>query len=348
MRRFWEEGIWSREVPGPGYGKAIFTAATLAAAQPYCNFVVLEPRHLPEGCALGPISVRTEGDRWSTVHFRLVGKGRRLRVKQFHFDWWTLTDSATNLVDTGTPFKAGGTVGWHGTDYKRLAAACWHRLRTQVEISVEEGRFHPEEIEALCAGLEPADPGAASTIPPVPFARISFTVRRRRGPWGLDRIAGCTWTTDLAQAVQGSAMPALVPGLLPPGFAFDSAGWRRSRRGAGGEFQALFRHTGNWSDCIYLRGTQPGATDLVSVPPDAAQRKVYHWYALDLRGQSCHFGTALAVVGGRLQPSPYGGYAAVWVEAGVHWECYSRASAVLTAEAFRQFVSSLRLEVPGT
>lgn len=346
MRRFWDEGIWSREVPGPGYNKAIFTAASFAHAQPHCNFVVLEPRRLPDGCTLGPISTRTEAERWSTVHFRVLGKNRRLRVKQFLYDWWTLTVSSTNLVTVGRPFRAGPTIGWHGTDYKGLPAACWAKLRTQVEISVEEGRFDPEELELLCAGMEAADADAAAQIWPVPFARISFTVRRHRGPWGMDRIAGCTWSDSLPQAVHACAMPVLVPGSLPPGFAYDSAGWRRSRKGMGGEWQLVLRHTGNWTDTIHLRGTQPGSSDPVGVPPGPEVRKAYQWTALDLRGNTFHFGVTLARPDGRLQPSPFGGWAALWVEAGVQWECYARASAALSAEGFRQFILALRTEFP--
>lgn len=346
MRRFWDEGIWSREVPGPGYNKMIFSPATFAYAQPHCNFVVLEPRRLPEGCAVGPISARTEADRWSTVHYRVTGRNRRLRVKQFLYDWWTLTDAATNLVHMGCPFKAGATVGWHGTDYKGLAAACWAKLRTQVELSVEEGRFEPEELEALCASMEPADPEAPAQIVPVPFAKISFTVRRHRGPWGLDRIAGCTWSDHLQPSVQACAMPAMVPGTTPQGYAFDSAGWRRSRRGIGGEWQLVLRHSANGADVIHLRGTQQGSTDPVTVPPEPALRKAFQWTPLELRGHTFYFGAALGQADGRMQPSPYGGWAAVWGEAGVQWECFARASTSVTAEGFRQFILSLRTEFP--
>lgn len=346
MRRFWDEGIWSREVPGPGYNRVIYTPATFAHAQPHCNFVVLEPRRLPDGCSVGPISARTEADRWSTVHFRVLGRHRRLRVKEFLYDWWTLTDAATNLVTLSHPFRAGATVGWHGTDYKGLAAACWSKLRTQVEISVEEGRFEPEEIERLCGGMEAADPDSAGQIVPVPLARISFTVRRRRGPWSRDRIAGCNWTENLSQAAQACAMPALIPGSLPTGFAFDSAGYRRSRRGMGGEWQVLLRHAGNGTDTIHLRGTQQGNSDPVSVPPEPELRKAYHWTQFDVRGHAVHFGVALSHGGGRLQASPFGGWAAVWGEHGVHWECFARSSSALTTESFRQFILSLRAEFP--
>lgn len=344
MRRFWDDGVWSREVPGPGYHRSVFTAKEFGHAQPYCNFVVLEPRWLPEGCAMGPISVRTEGDRWATVHFRVIGRDRRLRIKQFHHDWKELTDPATNLQGPGRPFTSQGTVGWHGTDYKGLAAACWSRLRTTVEISVEEGRFAPQEIESLCGGMAAADPVAAEMINGTPFARISFTVRRRRGPWNNDRIAGCTWSADLNQAVTQAAMPVPVPQYMPRGFTLDSVGWRRSRKGVGGEIQLLIRHLGNGTDMVCLRGTQPGSTDLVSVPPGPELRRAYQWSQLDHRLGTVWFGTMLAQVDGRPQPSPVGGWAAVWQEAGVNWECLGRSSQELTADGTRQFVLNLRME----
>lgn len=336
--------MWSREVPGLGYGKSIFTAPGFIHAQPYANFPVLEPRWLPEGCSPGPVSVRTEGDRWATVHYRVGGRARRMRVKEFLFDWWTLTSSATNLQGPVRPFSAQGTVGWHGTDYKGLPAACWSRLRTQVEISVEEGRFTDQEIESFCAGLTPVDPAAAQLLAAVPFARISFTVRRRRGPWGQDRIAGCTWSEDLGHALTGAAMPVPVPQHMPRGFQFDSVGWRRSRRGVGGEIQLVVRHAGNGTDCIHLRGTQPGSTEPAGGPPGPDLRRSYQWVTLDLRQGTVWFGTQVALADGRLQPVPYGGWAVVWQEAGVGWECFARASRELSADGVRQFVNGLRLE----
>lgn len=344
MRRFWDEGIWSREVPGPGYHRNVFTVPGFAYAQPYANFVVLEPRWLPEGCTLGPMSVRTEGDRWATVHFRISGRNRRMRIKQFHHDWKLLTDSATNLQRPGRFFVSQGTVGWHGTDYKGLAAACWGRYRTTVELSVDEGEFAPQEIESLCGGMAAADASAVEAVNAAPFARISFTVRRRRGPWGNDRIAGCTWSTDLNQAVTQAAMAVPVPQSMPRGFSMDSVGWRRSRRGMGGEIQLVLRHLGNGTDCIHLRGTQPGSTDPINVPPGPELRRTYHWIQLHLRLSTVWFGTLLCSADGRMLPSPVGGWATLWSEAGVNWECFGRASQELTPDAMRQFVMGLRME----
>ena len=348
MQRFWEEAIWSREVAGPGHGKSTFRAADFKEAQPYCNFVVMAPGWLPEGCHLGSISVRTEGDRWASVHFRLHGQARQLRIKQFHYDWWTLTESGTNLVGSGLPFAVRGTVGWHGTDYKGQPASCWGCLRTQVEVSVERGSFEPGEIEELCARMEPADAEAADLIARVPFARISHTVRRGEGPWGYDKIAGHRWTTDLIEAIAGCNMPALEPEYLPAGFAFDSAGWRPSAgEGRGGSFQAVFRHTGNWTDCLHLRGTQPGAPDPIAVPPDFTRLKLYQWQRFSAGDTTFHVGSTLAQDGTHSYLSPYGGHRAIWAMEGVNWECSSRASVVLSLEPFLGFVSSLRLASPG-
>lgn len=347
MRRFWEEGISSRGVAGPGYGKAVFVTAHPQNAQPYCNFVVLVPRQLPAGCQLGPFSVRTEGDRWSTVLFRVEGPGRRLRIKEFLYDWWTLTETATNLVGPGRPFRVGTEVGWHGIDYKGLPAAAFHRFRTQVEITVEEGEFAPAEIEALCEGLEPVHRESAHLLLQVPFARLSYTVRRGRGPWGYDRVAGCTWTTDLRQALAAVGMPVLVPAVLPVGLQIDSVGYRRSRKGAGGEFQLLIRPATGGADTIHLRGTQPGAQGGVTVPPGPDLRRQFQWSTPDLRSEPFYFGHILAQSGEGVQAAPWAGWAAVWHEEGVNWECHGRPGAILSLEGFRNFLLSLRVEYPG-
>nr|PZN45844.1 MAG: hypothetical protein DIU70_00275 [Bacillota bacterium] len=345
MRRFWEEGTSSRWVAGPGYGRSLFVTARPESAQPYCNFVVLVPRQLPAGCRLGPFSVRTEGERWSTVHFRICGENRRLRVKEFFYDWWTLTETDTNLMESDRPFQVGGGVGWHGTDYKGFQAAAYHRYRTQVELCVEEGRFDPEEIEALCGSLEPVSPGAAEVLLRVPFARLSYSVRRGRGPWGMDRIAGCAWVPDLWQAAAMAAMPVLVPARIPPGLVVDSAGYRRSRRGAGGEFQLLLRSEGGAADTIHLRGTQPGAPGGVAVPPSRDLRRRYLWTSLDLRGEAFYFGTLVGRSPAGFIPFPGVGWAAVWSEVGVNWECHARSGGCLTAEEFQSFLLNLRAEV---
>src|SRR5690625_2391323 len=79
-------------------------ALSAAEAQPWANFVVFTPDRLPAGTHLGEQSLRREappgrvGDSmagrtpWSAnnpaaFRFEVRGDGRRLRVKQFLYDW---------------------------------------------------------------------------------------------------------------------------------------------------------------------------------------------------------------------------------------------------------------------
>lgn len=174
-------------------------------AQPWCNFTVLvpdRPEALPEGCAAGEGTLRREAppgrpdghtagrspwseDNPSAYRFEVVGQGRRLRVKEFLYDWAfpaldhpALWRSETRAV----PLKGSPYVLWYGTDYSERPGASVRIGRTMVELSILEGSFTDAELLHLVEGLRPASIEAARRIARTPFAVVNYWARRPDAP----------------------------------------------------------------------------------------------------------------------------------------------------------------------
>ncbi len=172
-----------------------------AKAQVWSNFIVFTPRRLPAGTRLIKESLRREAPPgrvgnstagrtpWSennpaAFRFEVAGEGRRLRVKQFLYDW------AFPAVDHPALWQSRASsdalnqhhIVWHGVDYMGHPAASARLARTMIELSVLDGTFAREEITEIYRSLHAADPGAASTIIATPFAALSYWARRPDAP----------------------------------------------------------------------------------------------------------------------------------------------------------------------
>ena len=172
---------------------------TPADAQAATNFVVFGPSWLPDDCSVRTVTLRPErppgrpagvdADEmgqtpWSdgnpcSLRTVVAGDGRRLRCKQFLYDWAPPAASVAPLWGTSdpTPVDCGDAVGWLGTDYKDNRGACVQRERTQVELSVVDGAFDDDELASVLDGLTPAAPAAAREVRGVPFHRLSYWTR---------------------------------------------------------------------------------------------------------------------------------------------------------------------------
>lgn len=248
------------------FHRSVF-AGSWEQAQTYCNFPVLRPRVLPEGCQELDLQIRPEGgggQDWSSVRLTLGGAGRRLRIKQFLWDWcepW----SDTNLQGAGhLATLLSGDVAWWGTDYKGNQAACLGRLRTQVELSVLEGSFAHNELAALLDSLSPVDPLVVPGLLAAPLHEISYSIRARRAHWGAEDFAGLHWRRPADPEEEGTAADsrrwAGTP--VPAGFVLESVGSRTWPDG-GAEVQLIWRHPDQGTDMLWLR----------AVPPAAARRR---------------------------------------------------------------------------
>ncbi|MCQ9134372.1 hypothetical protein [Streptomyces hilarionis] len=163
-------------------------------AQDWCNFVLWRPSRLPEGCddSVGtlrreapPGRVEAEGRTpWSDANpagyrTEISGGGRRLRLKQFLYDWaFPAADHPCLWGSRTRPAAIGsGRVVWLGTDYLGHRAASARLARTTVELSVLEGEFTDDELVALFAGLRPATADAVPRVLATPFAELSYWAR---------------------------------------------------------------------------------------------------------------------------------------------------------------------------
>ncbi|MEU5437870.1 hypothetical protein AB0G73_31450 [Streptomyces sp. NPDC020719] len=218
-------------------------------AQEWCNFTLWHPFELPAGCDTAVGTLRKEAppgrtgpdagrSPWSAANpaaFRteIGGPGRRLRLKQFLYDWaFPAADHPALWGSETRHFPIGsGRVVWLGTDYLGHAAASARMLRTTVELSVLEGEFTGEELVELYRSLRPAVAEVPARVVRTPFSALSYWARHRdvemvSVPTGLFTFHRRTrphegdWvpTAELARFLAARRVPASLGG-----FACDSA-----------------------------------------------------------------------------------------------------------------------------
>lgn len=227
-----------------------------AAAQAWCNFVLWTPEALPDDCELRVGTLRREGppgraegdiehrgpwagNNLASYRFEVVGDGRRLRVKEFLYDWAfpALDHPCLWKSETHAVAIDGRHVAWFGIDYMGKQAASARLGRTTVEVSVLEGEFSEEELVAFYGGCRAADPVAAEAIARTPLADLSYWARHEDavqlivpiGLWEFRRGAhDSRWESGRAAHELADAWG------LPPclgGLAVDSAARFEDARG---------------------------------------------------------------------------------------------------------------------
>lgn len=236
-------------VEDPSSPEARVKRTTSDEAQAWCNFPVLAPRGLPPDTAIVTQTIRPEccpgrpagsapsRSQWSegnpsSYRFEIAGKGRKLRVKEFLYDWAPAAADQPCLWGAPTrpePIDPDYVV-WLGTDYMGHRGAYARMYRTSCEVSVLTGSFSDEEIVNLYRALEPVAPSHLALLEQQSFARLSYWGRFRTRlvdpPHGLFRFrrpedSSYIWTDD--QDVVGSWGMPRVDLQPPPAFRFDSA-----------------------------------------------------------------------------------------------------------------------------
>ncbi len=341
MLKFWENSIEAQRAEAP-VGTEPF-ACPLEQAQDWCNFVVLRPDWLPDDCHLAETSVRPESEEHcSTVRMKITGPGRSFRLKQFFLDWWIPTSSDANLTGPGTPFEAAGLIGYRGRDYRGRVAICLHRYGALHELAVLQGRFEDEELQQIFEHLVPQSPEAVQQLGALPFARLSYHVRKGLGPgpgpWNQDLLSRCHWSAD-PEGWKSAFDPRTVytPGWLPESFAFDSAGTRMEPEFNHIEYQLIYRHRGNLSDIIWLRGVGEQTEKVLWIAPGLDRR-------MNIQMQSVQLGHRTVRVGSVSEPM--GERVAQWIEDGIALEIHASASRHLTRDDFLRILDSLSRTVP--
>lgn len=220
-------------------------------AQDWSNFVVLVPGWTPPGTETVSLTLRREappgrpGDvtvgrsPWSTsnpsaVRFEVAGANRRLRVKQFLYDWAfpaldhpALWESKTVPEELTGPWE--DHLAWHGIDYAGRSGASARMRRTLVELSVLDGEFTRDEIAGLYSGLRVVDDDIAKSVAFTPFANLGYWARYDTPavgvPLGLWRIrqpgeVSLAWRS-VANEPPGELVPDRVGGLALDSWASE-------------------------------------------------------------------------------------------------------------------------------
>lgn len=329
----------------------------LADAQAMTNFVVFEPTWLPEGCRVEAVTARPEQPPgrpddveaetvgqtpWSdgnpsSVRVVVAGDGRRVRLKQFCYDWAPPAASIAPLWHTPTPepFDCEDAVGWLGTDYKDNRGACVQRDRTQLELSVDEGQFDDSELRRLLTGLTPAAPDAAAVVRNVPFHQLSYWVRYQcrppsvpHGVWDHSPDRPYDESAPRSLVSLGDATPASV--LVPPSdtYRFDSAVSFPEHDAV----EAVFRHPENGSDHLWLTVAPADSSLAPTLPPEPADQTAETRGTLERRGTTVHVGALT---------EEHGAWEALWADGDTHYGVWAGASQFLDGDAFRSLLDSL-------
>jgi hypothetical protein len=334
MLKFWEHAIGYRR-PDKTLSAVPFECP-IEEAQDWCNFVVLQPTWLPDGCRLGGLSVRPETvQQPSSLVMTIAGDSRAFRVKQFYLDWWVPTSSDANLTAPGKPFTAAGIVGYEGRDYKGRQALCTHRYGALLEMAILNGRFSQEELLEFIEKLAPQQPEAVPEIASLPFSLVSYYARKGPGPgpWNYDLMTACRWTAS-SGIWRSEFRPAQVyyPRWLPSFFRFDSAGTRHEEFSHHWEYQLLFRHSGNLTDNLWIRAVGEETQKLLWIAPGLDRRMGVQLKTVPLNNRTVRIGST---------SEPFGERFAQWIENGVALEVHARASQHVSQEDFSRFLDSL-------
>jgi hypothetical protein len=210
-------------------------------SQLWCNFALMKPTLLPDGVSLETAEMRPEsppGRRdgpkdsrqpsWTLSNRAshrcvLAGKDRRLRIKQYLYDWAPPAFDCPSLwlSPVVRHFLVGNDVGWLGTDFRGLPGASVCLDRTTIEFSVLGGSFSDDDLQQICRGLRPVNPEARNQILHTPLATLAYQNRHGETPiavpvgfWAHERKPESLFTHVFPRA----AIPPNLPGagIAPP------------------------------------------------------------------------------------------------------------------------------------
>ncbi|MGB7926342.1 MAG: hypothetical protein WCF57_24085 [Pyrinomonadaceae bacterium] len=294
-------------------------------AQSWCNFVLMRPADFPRDLALEKTEIRPEsppgrarnlndGHRpeWTQSNraahrSEFVGRERRLRIKQFLYDYAPPAFDHPCLWESEgiRGFPVGDHIGWLGTDFRKLQAATVCFDRTTIELSVTAGTFSDEELEAVCRGLTPAVAEARRQILQTPLADLSYQSRHEEPPigvpvgyWAHKRPESLRVTVLHAEDIPALRLP--VADIAPP----DDYGYRLNTAFVFGEparpqeVDLVFEQTEDAGRYLRLLVSEQDAANGLPFPPALEKRHpssshllrvnesdVYHAYHDERYGQ---------------------------------------------------------------
>jgi hypothetical protein len=304
-------------------------------AQSWCNFVLMRPAVFPDDLALERKEIRAEAppgraanvDKssrpdWTqsnrAVHrCELIGRERRLRIKQFLYDYAPPAFDHPCLWESSNirAFPVGDYLGWLGTDFRKLPAATVSFDRTTIELSVIAGTFSDQELEAICRGLSPAVPKVHDQILRTSFADLCYQSRYREPPiavpvgyWAHKRAESHKITVLRAQDVPADdpcfrvSPPKDYGYLLNTAFVFDNQGRLQ-------EVDLVFEHAKDSGRYMRLLISPSDAAKGLPYPPVREQRQPCSSRVLRVKDHDVHH----AYLDER-----YGQHEAVWQKDGLN------------------------------
>lgn len=329
---------------------------TFQEAQSAVNFVVFEPSWLPPDCDLVEVTLRPEqppgrpdGVTAEDIGQTPWGEGnpcslraiaadadRRLRIKQFLYDWAPPAASVAPLWETPDPepVERGDAVGWLGSDYKGNRGACAQLARTQIELSVLEGHFEADELAGLLRGLTPAAPDRAAAVRATPFHALNYWLGYDCRPPGVPHglwAYNASRPYDAASATGPFALVDLEIGALVPSgehYVLDSTATFHEA----GAIEVVCRHRDNGSDYLWLTAAPPDSSMAPAVPPEASDQPAATREPVRLRDTTVHY-AALT--------EEYGAWEAFWEADGVRYAAWAGATSALDGEQFKAVVDAL-------
>lgn len=294
-------------------------------AQSWCNFVLMKPRNLPGDLELERAQMRPEAPPGRPEHLEqqtrpawtqsnravhrveYVGHGRRLRIKQFFYDYAPAAFDHPCLWESEKvhPFHVNQHIGWIGRDFRKLQAATINLDRTTVELSVTSGVFTDGELKEICVSLSPVLPEVRARILATPFSELCYQSRHREPPiavpvgyWAHKRLPeSLKMTVQRAADVQADTSVFAILPLGEYGYQLDSVfiyGELKSPQ----EKDYIFQHSedvGRFVRLLVSPSESPGA---IPYPPERELRqpctsqiieigdcRVYHAYYDERYGQ---------------------------------------------------------------
>jgi hypothetical protein len=258
-------------------------------AQDWCNFVLMRPAVFPDDLSLEKTEMRPESPPGRPVEINvshrpewtqsnraahrseLAGQERRLRIKQFLYDYAPPAFDHPCLWESKgiRSFPVGDHLGWLGTDFRKLQAGSVCFDRTTIELSVTAGTFSDEEMQAICRGLRPAVPEARHRILQTPLADLCYQSRHQEPPigvpvgyWAHKRSASLRCAVARAEDITMTGVPDFC--IAPP----DDYGYRLNTAFIFGEPESPQE-----VDLVFEQREDPGRYMRVLVSPsDAAER----------------------------------------------------------------------------
>jgi hypothetical protein len=336
---------------------------TFAAAQEAVNFVVFRPEWLPADCAMTEVTLRPEQapgrpggvqaqeigqTPWTeanpgSVRAVFRGRQRRLRLKQFLYDWAPPAASTAPLWNSPhlTPVPGQNAIAWLGIDYLKRPGGCIQLMRTQIEISVMEGEFTEDELGRLLLQLTPAVWEASRVVREAPFHRLNYWVRYQlRGvqvPYGLwryhhPRRYDQSQPVSLDELVSKPPLRLLLP--ADSSYVFDSAVIIAGEESFHREIELIYRHQENMSDHLWIIAVDRDSEHTLPIPPEAETHRAAVRQTQTLRDTAIWY-AALS--------EQYGAWEAFWEEEKVRYAVWAGTSPFQNSEQFKTLVENLRV-----